>query len=150
MKPLNIYLSKKDKKELNDMRNKYHLSYSTIADILGFHYQFLFERKELEETYIYGREELKTSIKPKYRYEVERKTVFYTNVLTMYLRKDTKKQLEKIGKWDEKKFTKLMNKISKELQDTYEENWNGNLITRSFVRFIKKNPDYVKRKLNEA
>lgn len=151
MKPLNIYLSRKDKKELNELRMKYHISFSTIADILGYHFLTLFTNEEIEESYIHnGKEEIKTSIKPRKRYEINKPSVFYTNVLLMYLRKETKYYLEKCNRYDEKKYAKVMNKITTDMKNTYEENWNGNLITRSFVRFIKKNPDYVKRKLNEA
>lgn len=144
---LTIYLDKKDKKQLNELKEKYHLSYSTIARIITS-WMYTAMGESLEQEYIYGKDGMyKTSIRPSSNKgniaPAKKPSLAYTNSIKIFLKKDIKKYL------NEKKTEKLLNGIYRDLQNEYDENWNGNSYTRSFVRFVKQNKNYVKKLMEE-
>ena len=103
-----------------------------------------------KDKYIYtdNDKERKTSIKPRTPHTQK----VYTNVIKLFTRNGLRDYiLSQEGKPEDKQkiYDKIMSGIYKEFNDTYDENWNGNLQTRSFARFITKNKDYVRRLIDE-
>lgn len=151
--PINIYLDPKEKKQLTELKDKYHLSFSTMANIIAnIYYEIL--SNSLEETYLYNTDTTeridkklglmakKTSIKPRDANKYRDKTKLYTNAILMFLKKDKKY----LGDH----FEKCNNKIYAEFQNTYDPNWNGNQLSRFIPRFIKQNPDYIQKLINQT
>ena len=143
---INVNLTALDHKKLHEIKEKYHLSYSTIANILINWYAFIVPKDE----YIYkdNDKERKTSIKPR----TPSTQKVYTNVIKLFTRNGLRDYiLKQEGKPEDKQkiYDKIMDGIYKQFKETYDENWNGNQQTRSFAKFIKKNPEYVKRLLDE-
>lgn len=138
MKVVNIYLTKQDKKKLDDLKWKYHVSYSTIANICVL---CLAKYIGNREDYIYDEKGYKTSIKAKYEYEGLHVSQLYTNALKMYLNKEIKKYTnEQINQI-------VSSKIANMLNETWEENWNGNYFNRLMPKLLRKNKDYYKKVL---
>lgn len=144
---INIYIEMKDKKKLDEIKYKYHLSYSTIANIIVYNYIHMdiatetFNYKTLQEKYIYGKKGTKTSIKPKTSYaEITKKSILFTNCLKIFIENDLEKYLS-----NEKKREKARNRIYADFQNRYEENWDGNRFQRIMPRIIKQNRQYYKR-----
>lgn len=141
---LNIYLSSNDKKELDKIKYKYHLSYSTIANIIAialsrqeFTNQFCNDRLFTEST------NKKTSIKPRLKYEAINNNIYFDNVVKCFLRRELKNYL------NEEQYNRINTKIYNEFQNTYEENWEGNKWHRLLPRMIKQNKEYYRRILDE-
>lgn len=143
---LNIYLNGKERKKLNDLKNKYHLSYSTMANIItGVFYSCIELQSHLKDHYLYeDKTSTKTSIKPskekQITYDFEKPTMVFTNALKIFLNDDLKKYIE-----DERKRNKLLNMIYSQFQNTYDENWDGNTFCRQMPKFIRNNKDYIKK-----
>ena len=136
---INIYLEKLEKKKLCDLKEKYHLSFSTIGRIITETY-YLMIPNELEESYIYGRTGYKTSIRPKKMgIDVKKVSVVYTNAIKMFLKGDIKKYISK------EKYEKSNNMIYTRFQNEYDEDWNGNKLHRLFPKYIKQNPEYYRK-----
>lgn len=134
---INIYLNNKERQILNQMKYKYHLSYSTIANILG---EILIEPLKLEEikTYIYeDKTKYKTSIKPKDAYKYENRTQIYTNLLKIYCRNELNKYLP------QSKIDKYQTSIYIRMNETQDDNWNGNQFNRQMVKWLKHNKEYA-------
>lgn len=142
---VNIYLTYKEKKELCSIRDKYHLSFSTISNIIARNTALTGKIIEDKE-YKYKEKGYKTSIKPKcepYLDEIVNKSKYYTNAVKRYLRKE----YECI---DEKIKTKLLNKIINEFKETYDPNWNGNEWNRRMPRLLKEHREYYRKILDEC
>lgn len=143
MNRINIYLEAVEKKQLIKIKEKYHLSISTIADIIANVYMLIIP-VELEEHYMYGRTGRKTSIKPREMgIRIRKKSVVYTNVLKLFLKGEIKKFV------DQKTYEKTQNMIYKKFEETYDEDWNGSLLHRLLPKYIRQSPDYYKRILED-
>jgi hypothetical protein len=150
-KIINIYLSTKDKKALDEIKYKYHLSYSTIVNTITRPI-YIYLREQLEDTDMYKNDReiakkdkeiniehyYKTSIKPR---EQDKPNVCYENATKMFIRKEMDKYIK------EPELTKIRNMIYNEFQNTYEENWEGNKWHRLLPKMIKQNPEYYKKLL---
>ena len=150
---LNIYLTNEDKKQLSILKYKYHLSYSTIARLIA---ETLFSpqmKASLNETYIYTEDkgQTRTSIKPRKWTTLDQDkwitapTIFYTNVLKLYLRNDLlNKRIV-----DKEEYPKFNKQLYKKFETEKDENWNGNEWQRKLPKFIKQNKEYYRKLLNE-
>lgn len=143
MKRINIYLTNLEKKKIYDLKNKYHISFSTIANIVCEKTCMLISDKELQEQYVEGKEGTKTSIKPKYD-GYKKNSFIYTNTLKIFLNDRYEKYVN-----DKTKINKMKNFIYNEMQNTYEENWDGNRLNRLMPKLIKNNKTYYKKLLEE-
>ena len=143
---INIYLNGKEKKKINDLKNKYHLSYSTIANIItGVFYSCKELQADLKDHYIYeDKTSTKTSIKPsrnkQIQYNYEKPAMIYTNALKIFLNEDLKKYIA-----NEKRRNQINNMIYSQFQNTYDDNWDGNRFCRQMPRFIRNNKEYIKK-----
>lgn len=138
MKRVNIYLTAKDKKELETLKWKYHVSYSTIANICV---DVLVKHIKQYDKYLYVDKGYKTSIKPRLEFENQNSSILYTNAVKMFINKE-------IAKWTNDDLNKkLTSKIHNELANTWEENWNGNYFNRLMPKLMKKNKEYYKKVL---
>lgn len=137
-KKINIYIDNKTKKRLDDIKYKYHLSYSTIINIITEKYYMVIPAI-LEEKYIYDKQGNKTSIKPR-KQEYKKPSLVMTNALMIFINKDLEKFLQ-----DKRLREKVNNFIYDDLQNTYEDNWDGNRFNRIMPKLLKNNRDYYKR-----
>ena len=144
MQRINIYLTPLEKKKMNDLKNKYHISFSTIARIVSEKTCMLINANELEEQYTEGKEGLKTSIKPNNIKTWRKPSFIYTNTLKIFLNDKYEKYIK-----DKTKINKMKNFIYNEMQNTYEENWDGNRLNRIMPKLIKHNKNYYRRLLEE-
>lgn len=136
---INIYLTNADRKRLNELKYKYHLSYSTMANIIADKICSQIKQKEFK-TYLYqDKTKYKTSIKPRNAYKYENRTQIYTNTIKVFCRGDLRKYM------DEKDAVNLELSILNEMHDTYDENWDGNRLNRMMPKIVKKNREYYKK-----
>lgn len=155
---LNVYLTNADRKELTKIKEKYHLSYSTIASIIvGELVRGSWDK--LWDHYIYKEEKsTKTSIKPRNynnpdsnvicEFKDGRKiktTLIYTNAIKTFTHNEIAKNLG----IDEKEAEKRRSRIFNAFSNTYDPNWNGNQLSRFIPKFIRQNKAYVKKVLEE-
>lgn len=153
IKRLNIYLTPQDRKKLNEIKFKYHLSYSTIANIILIP-MLVVMGKEYTNKYIYQKDEgsQKTSIKPR---QDNYSTIVYTNALKLFCRNEYRKFLQDHNerklteKEQEKLYQDINNQIYKLFQDTYDPNWDGNELQRRMPKLIKANRQYYKKLLED-
>ncbi len=151
VKRINVYLSHADRKILNEIRDKYHLSYSTIANIIfektliGYPKRILMVK---DHYYYEDDQSTKTSIKPRnagnetyFATSDHPLTMMFTNLIKIFTRREYNKILG-IEKNEEQK---LISKIYNEFQNTYDPNWDGNSFTRRAIKVFKQNKDYIKR-----
>lgn len=142
---INIYLTPLEQKELSRLKYQYHLSFSTICNIIVKHTTCTAKIIEVQE-YRYKEIGNKTSIKPKYEQNAYwldssyNKSKLYSNCVKRYLRHDYKDL-------DEKTKTKLLNKILNELKETYDAHWDGNEWNRKLPRYLKEHKEYYKKVL---
>lgn len=137
MKRINIYITAKEKKELEQLKWKYHVSYSTIANICV---DVLVKHIRKYDQYLYTEKGYKTSLKPRLEFEGINSSVLFTNALKIFVNNE-------IAKYTEDKKGVLKSKIINELDNTWEENWNGNYFNRLMPKLLKKNKDYYKKVL---
>lgn len=152
VKRINIYLTYQERKELNEIKYKYHLSYSTIIDIIANEVwnESQYYICNLLDHYIYEDEKsYKTCIKPKqtsYNEMVKQPTLYLTNVIKCFLKNSF---VEKVGMkqdtWNKKK-----SRIYNNFQNTYDPNWDGNEWNKKFPKYIKQHKEYVKKVLEEC
>lgn len=148
---LNIYLTPKDKNELTKIKYKYHLSYSTIARLVGEVMTCYMNNAVsiLNESYLYENDvgQCRTSIKPRkmigQELKVKAPTIFYTNVLKIFARNEEEKYL------DIKSLSKYQKELIKAFETEKDDNWNGNEWQRRLPKMIKQNKDYYKKLLEE-
>lgn len=161
---LNIYLTNQDRKILNEIKEKYHISYSTIAKVL---FSVLWKgtvRQEDNNTfivwcdhYLYKDDKsTKTSIKPRLE-NIDQclksflngtnggATLTFTNMIKAF----TRKELGKWTGWDEKEVNKRTSQIYNQFQQEYDPNWNGNEFIHRTVKIFKNNPSYWRKILGE-
>ena len=146
-----IYLTKEDKNRLTNIKYKYKLSYSTIADSIAECLIAHSDVKQYEETHIYDNEpkrENQTSIKPRFHGNqvlITKPLIFYTNILKLFLRHE----LVKRGYLTQKTFEKVQKEIYHEFETRKEPNWDGNEWNRKLPKFLKKNKTYYKKILED-
>lgn len=148
---LNIYLTSDDKKKLSILKYQYHLSFSTLARIIAENIISLKNKASLNETYIYQNDkgQTRTSIKPRKWQNLHQEnwitapTIFYTNVLKLYLRNDlvNKKIVE------DEDLPKINKHLYKCFEKEKDDNWNGNEWQRRLPKMIKQNKEYYKKLL---
>lgn len=155
VKRLNIYLTYTDKKKLTELKNKYHLSYSTIASIIAkeMYNNGITPVETLCDHYFYEDDKSsKTCIKPKFSNELERQsyiqqigkmTMYYTNVIKLFIRNE----LNKHTPWEQKQIDRITSRIYNEMQNTFDPNWDGNEFNRRMPKIIKANKEYYKKLL---
>lgn len=144
MKRINIYIDNKDKKRLNELKNKYHLSYSTIVNIIAEKYYMILSTK-LQDCYLYGKENTyKTSIKPRGQERYEHPSFLYTNATRIFTKNELSEYVQ-----DKTLIQKVNNFIYEEFDKTWDENWDGNHLQRSMPKIIKQNREYYRRILDE-
>lgn len=143
-KRINIYLSNIAKKKLNEVKFKYHLSYSTIINILVAKY-YMVLGDFLTDHYLNDKKGTKTSIKPKNEMKFNKKiSIMYTNAVEIWATGTLKNYVE-----DKHKLELINNYIYSEFQNTYEENWDGNRLQKLMPKMIKQNRSYYRRLLDE-
>ena len=136
---INIYLEKNERCKLDKIKNRYHLSYSTISRIIvEWYYKLIPE--QLEECYIYGKKGYKTSIKPRHTgMQINKPSFVYTNALKIFLNKDMKKYVS------QDMYDKVQNHIYQSFENEWDADWNGSYMNRMIPKFIKNNKEYVKK-----
>ena len=140
---VNIYLTREDKRKLNEIKYRYHLSYSTIANILVNHLCMPC-KLDLIYKYIYEEtEKIKTHIEPRNNKDHQFGRYVYTNAIKIYLKQDLKKYIN-----DDRKIQSINGKIQREFETTIEDNWDGNRFNRNMVRWLKRNKDYAQEILD--
>lgn len=137
---INIYLEKDERNRLEKIKNRYHLSYSTIARLIVESY-YPWINEQLEEHYIYEKKGYKTSIKPKKSIIVNKPSIVYTNAIKIFLKKDLKKYV------DEKAFDQIQNRLYQNFEKEFDVDWNGAYMSHIIPKFIKTNKEYVKKLL---
>lgn len=149
VKRINVYLTYEERKKLTDLKNKYHVSFSTIADKIAEIY-WIGTTTTFREKYLYQEKGIKTSIKPKFSNfennvidQSSTLSIYYTNVIKTFLNKDFSKWTGKDIKEQQKRESQVHNL----LKNTWDENWDGNDFCKKFPRFIKANPKYTKKLL---
>lgn len=151
-KRANIYISDLAKKTLDDLKSKYHVSYSTIIDtLINQTWKNKKIYNDLKEKYLV-KQHTKTSVRP--QISIELRTLFteseiskiYTNIVEIYA---NKKLLEKyLKEWilDINKFkTDLGNKLAKKREIYY----NYNATVRNQARAIRENKEYWRKILEQ-
>lgn len=145
---INIYLSYQDKQVLNEIRDKYHLSYSTIINIIFNHIAVGHLPLWMDHYYYEDDKSTKTSVKPRAMTEDSYyKQLPMTMILTNVIKAFTRKEIQKLTGWKDKDIQKKNSQIYNEFQNTYDPNWNGNEWQRRMPRLIKQNKDYYKKLL---
>lgn len=150
---INVYLNGIDRKILNEIRDKYHLSYSTIANIIMDKIVYGNNARILSDHYIYEKDNsTKTSIKPRH---ASKETYFgsgewpITMMFTNGIKLFTRNEMTKYLGIDEKEQAKIKSQIYNEFQNTYDPNWNGNEWNRRIPKLIKANKEYYKKLLED-
>lgn len=152
---LNIYLTWQDKKILNEIRDKYHISYSAIAKVIVFNLMTNSKGIWLDHYYHEDTNSTKTSIKPRcmndemkqYLQELKRggTSMLFTNCIKAF----TRKEIGKLTGWPEKEVQRRTSQIYNQFQQEYDPNWNGNAFAHQIAKFIKNNPGYTKKLLGQ-
>ncbi len=161
IKTINVYLTHSDKKFLSEIREKYHISFSTIAKvllrILMLNNDDKFSVLIWADHYFYqDKNQYKTSIKPRLwenekDYWNEVKTINgwtsggITMILTNMLKAFTRSEIGKLTGWPENIVNKRKSQIYNQFGQEYDPNWNGNAFAHQFVRFARKNPEYTRK-----
>lgn len=146
-KRVNIYLTKEERKQLVSTKYAFHISISTIANILVDN---LDEFKKYEQVLIYenSKREYQTSIKPRIpgqKILIQNPLYLYTNILKLWINKDFVKK----GFMTEKQFKKYFKAVWNEFNTRKEDNWDGNEWNRKLPRHLKKNREYYKKILED-
>lgn len=145
-KRLNVYLTPIDYKELNQIKEKYKLSFSTIGNILGEELHLI--NIPTDKRLFKDENEKKTSLKPRNK---SLKAIELENAIKLFTRKKLKHYiLDNLKGTEEEKlkiYSKIQDQIYKLFNETYDENYDGNKWNRIIPKFIKHNPKYTKRLL---
>lgn len=154
---INIYITADEKKQLIQVKNRYKISISTIAQIVYKWYGTCLE-KTLESNYIEYLTEQdkneKTSIKPRKKLDdlpcnyQERKrnwSMIYTNCLKIYIHKSFKQYFKQENNQASQQLVEEMNakihgSIAKQMQETRDAFYTYNDTLRNNIRAIRENP----------
>lgn len=130
IKKANIFLTKEQYKTLNELKQKYSLSFGTIARIILFNYNVLKPlRDNVVNNQLYKTAWRKTSIKiNKLGYEDLDNAKSVNNALIMYCDKIDKKILN-----NEKLYMKLHNEIANMMQTTEDPFYDYNIFVRKYA-----------------
>lgn len=163
-KTINIYLTKEERKKVDLLKAKYHLSLTTIVDVLcditeqtfflncdenlyndlkNRHWYALVEKTSIKEPKLFSKKIRGTEQKA--IWEESHKTRFANNVLHIYLYKEIGKFIQhqdllngKYGYW---------NNIEKELNKRVDNFWQYNEHIRLQRRMLKENRNYFKKEI---
>ena len=137
MERINIYLSKEQKQTLNILKKTHQVSWSTIIDLIAFHYYVnpYTRDKMLIDTNIRAphTEYYRTSIKIKNEYKLKPQTI--NNALQMYFLKMDK------DPHDKEFYIKMRNNLNHAFQDAYDEWWNYNAFCHMKDRYNRENKE---------
>lgn len=152
---INIYLSSNSESKLTDIRKKYHVSLSTISQILldCFKPNFIKYDNEFFTTYKDTEHRNRTTIKPNNINENneimkickgELSTISHvtSNLLYYFATEQYEYLFQESNKM---KLEKWKKEIEKELIKKKEIYWNYNANLRQQVRIVRKNAEYFKR-----
>lgn len=143
----NVYLESYERKQLEQIKQKYQVSLSTIAEKTAFYLMkyYAFENKDIKDIFTikFSNSTNRTSIKPKnnllLKAQIEKygnsPNIIYTNALKFYLDRNLLKEKIKTEELRNKYFME----IDRELQKTTEPNWNYNAFKRNYYRVLKEN-----------
>lgn len=148
-KRVNVYLTKEERKQLTNTKYYYHISLSTIANILVDNLN-IEDFKKYEQVLIYenAKRNCQTSIKPRIpgqKILIKNSLYLYTNILKLWIHNDFIKK----GFMTEKQFHKYYKNVLHEFETRKEDNWDGNEWNRKLPRHLKRNKEYYKRILED-
>lgn len=157
---INIYLSTKTQDLLKETQKKYHVSISTIAQIITNYVKpnILEYGHDILNTYIDKDHRNKTSIKPsnlketddffkKINFSKETASHIYSNLLYLFANEMWMDLFNNEIK-SSKDLNKHIKDINKELANKKEIFWNYNNRLRETVRIVRKEKDYFQRILS--
>ena len=135
MDKINIYISKEQKQTLNVLKKTHQISWSTIIDLIVFHYYVNpFTREQmLIDTDIRQQKEMyyRTSIRIKNEYKLKAKQI--NNALQMYfLKMDKDPQNPDF-------YIQMRNNLNHSFQNAYDEWWNYNAFCHMKDRYNREN-----------
>lgn len=143
---INIYLNETQRYKAQQIKDKYHVSLSTIADKVAFQLHKYAAFESYETYYLLMTKHLekptnKTSIKPKQNPVIKANleklgvspNIFYTNCLIIYLDKRIKEFIK-----NPKYINEFYTNCDRELQKAKEPNWNYNDLKRNFARLQRE------------
>lgn len=135
MERINLFITKEQKQTLNILKKTHQISYSTIVDLIAFHYYVNPYTRNLitiDSNIRQPKQEYKkTSIKVKNEYQLNAKTI--NNALQVYMLKMDKDPNNKDF------YSQIRNKINHAFQDTYDEWYNYNSFCHMKERYQKEN-----------
>ena len=141
-KRVNVYVLTQDRNEIQEIRNKYHVSLSTLADEVANKYMFYEPIKAKMDNYLFKGGQ-KLSIKPKNDVHIfkDNHSKIYSNCLYIFINRLDKELLM------EADYKKVREAINKALQTKKETFWQYNETIRNQRRSMKENKEYWKRTL---
>ena len=152
---INIYLSSITEDKLTEIRKKYHVSLSTIAQILldSFKPNFIFYQNEFFTSYLDVDHRNRTSIKPNNvdetseymqicKGEISTLSHIISNLLFLYAKKDFQYLFNTANQHNIEKWSR---EIEKEFLKKKEIYWNYNANLRQQMRVFRKNPQIFKK-----
>lgn len=144
-KRINIYITQSELKQLKEIKYKYHISISTIANIITSKMNLICS-DQINETYLYEKtdKDYKTCITPRNVYNGNN-TKMFTNSIKIFCKGEIKKYCK-----NDKQYIDIKNMIYNEFVKTYDENWDGDRLQRQMPKMIKQNRNYYKRILEEC
>lgn len=158
-KRINIYISPLAKKQLDKIKAKYHVSYSTIIQTLNTDVINWYKTEqnsifnEMTQKYFYKDENRqKTSVRPNCTpilenyLTIEHISKLYTNTAELLINKELQTRLENEML---KPFNKIKQKLGNELAKKRETYYNYNAVVRNNARSIRENKEYWKRILEK-
>lgn len=165
MKKITIYLDKKILNQVKIKAKKYHISLSTLANesvkILKVWGNPEKQKENLKEIYLtnikletktkkndpnYKNQIIKTTLKPRNELKIKIDSWDLTLALEILTNKEIR---SKCFETKEKEQTYLT-KVNKNCMEIKENYYNYNERVRNFTKFIKQNPDYIKKLLEQA
>ena len=152
---INIFLTKDEKSQIETKMRHYHVSMSNIAQKVSWAIlKAIIQKLTLNEDvksqildgYLYPSGNYKTSIKPQDKDTIEqftqKKSIFYTNCLKIYVNRELKKYFNDDG------CQMIQNYINDELQKSKETFYDYNNFCRNSQRYNRENKDYIERMQN--
>lgn len=158
-KKIMLFWDNTTKTKLLALKYKYKLSISTILDILINSDVYTGESMCKEKLFKNKSETYRTSVKPRINNKaitMKERNIAINNFAYMYAHKEyaiyAEKVMEKMAIKEEFKeetknkiITTYLNTVQKELESRIDSFYLYNETTRNQIRFIKDNPEYVKK-----
>lgn len=148
MKKINIYITQKTYNKINEIKQKYKVSLSTIID-KGIESIKANNIVKLKMKYYYPNEK-KTSVKPRMTntlngFKDSEISMIYSNFIELYINDSWKD----IGLTAEE-VKRIKNEINTKLQKAREQFWNYNEVIRNTARAMKENKEYYERIMHKS